>query len=95
MGNRSRRPIPRVRAQRWPRRAEPPGVMWPSEDSGFEASPYSPAGQIQSEAQAIENAQEDPVGVWRAIRASWGLRIILGGFAFLALVAGVSALLHL
>lgn len=69
--------------------------MWPSEGSGFEPSPYSPAGQIQSEAQAFENAHEDPFGVWRAIRASWGLRIILGGLAFLALVGGVSALLHL
>jgi hypothetical protein len=69
--------------------------MWPAEDSGFEPSVYSPAGQFQQAAQISENLREDPTGVWRALRGSWGLRIILGGIAAIAVLAGLSALLHL
>lgn len=69
--------------------------MWPDEDAGFEPSPYSPAGQIQQEAQIIENVGGDPVGVWRALRASWGTRIIVGGIAVIVLIAALNALLHL
>ena len=94
MGNRSHSDIRRQRTGR-PRRVEPPMVMWPAEDSGFEPSAYSPAGQLQQAAQIMENVEEDPAGVWRAIRGSWGLRIIVGGLAVLAALGGLSALLHL
>ena len=41
-----RRPLPKVRGQARVMGDEPP-VMWPSPGSGFEASPYSPAGRAQ------------------------------------------------
>lgn len=69
--------------------------MWPGEGSGFEPSIYSPAGQMQQEAQIIENVGEDPGGVWHALRASWGTRIILGGIAVFVLIAALNALVHL
>lgn len=94
MGNRSRggRRTGRTLRQR---SLEPPGVMWPAEGSGFEASVYSPAGQMQQEAQIIENVGEDPVGVWHALRASWGTKIILSGIAVLVVIAALNALVHL
>ena len=93
MGSRSRG---QRRQRRGPlkRSTEPPTMMWPEEGSGFEASVYSPAGQAQQEARIIENIGDDPSGVWHAIRDSWGTRIILGGIAFLALIAALQALLH-
>lgn len=69
-------------------------VMWPEEGSGFEASSFSPAGQLQQEATMIDNVERDPAGVWSAIRGSWGTRIILGGFAVIVVVAALNALLH-
>lgn len=70
-------------------------VMWPSDESGFEPSAYSPAGQLQQAAHILENVEEDPTGVWRALRGSWGLKIIVGGIAVMAALAALSALLQL
>ena len=77
------------------RPAEPPNVMWPSDDSGFEPSSFSPAGRLQQGAQITENLAEDPAGVRRAVRGSWGWRIVLGGVETAAALAGLNALLHL
>lgn len=68
--------------------------MWPVPGSGFEPSPYSPAGQLQQEAAAARHLAQDPIGVRRAIRASWGWPILVGGFAIIVLVALVAAALH-
>jgi hypothetical protein len=67
--------------------------MWPETGSGYEPSNYSPAGQLQQEATIASNIGRDPGAVWRALRASWGLWIILGGVALVAVVALVSAAL--
>jgi hypothetical protein len=69
--------------------------MWPSEESGFEPSAYSPAGAASAEAQIVENLQQDPIGVWRAIRRSWGARIVAGGIVVMAVIAVLTAVLHL
>jgi hypothetical protein len=69
--------------------------MWPSEDSGFEPSAYSPAGQLQQGSRVFDNLQDDPSGVWRAFRRSWGAKIIAGGLALIAAVAALNALLHI
>jgi len=69
--------------------------MWPSSDSGFEPSTYSPAGQSQQQAQIAQNLRDDPAGVWRALRESWGAKIIIGGIAAIAVIVGLSTLLHL
>lgn len=94
MGNRSRKRATTTFG-RVARRVDPPNVMWPGEDSGFEPSTYSPAGGLQQGAQMMENILDDPAGVRRAIRGSWGWRILLGGAALAAVLAGLSALLHL
>jgi hypothetical protein len=67
--------------------------MWPESDSGFEPSYYSPAGQLQRDAQIASNISHDPAGVWRAIRASWGVRIAVGGILLIVAVALISAAL--
>jgi hypothetical protein len=72
---------------------QPPGVMWPEEGSGFQPSYYSPAGQIQRDAQTASNLGRDPRGVWRAIKGSWGLWIIIGGVLLVVVVALISAAL--
>ena len=61
--------------------------MWPDDDASFEPSAYSPAGRIQQAAQVNANLQEDAAGVWRAVRRSWGARIIVGG---IAIMVGIS-----
>jgi hypothetical protein len=67
--------------------------MWPSEESGFEPSVYSPAGQAQQGARIAENLSRDPAGVWRAIKGSWGLWIVVGGVLLVVAVALISAAL--
>lgn len=95
MGNRSRRVgVRRKRSEPPVSSVEPPTVMWPDEGSGFEASIYSPAGQAQQEARMIENLQEDAPGIRRAIRASWGAKIIVGGVAVMAAIGALDALVH-
>jgi hypothetical protein len=67
--------------------------MWPESDSGFEPSYYSPAGQLQRDAQIASNISRDPAGVWRAVRSSWGLWIMVGGIVLIFAVALMSAAL--
>jgi hypothetical protein len=69
----------------------PPGVMWPEAGSSFEPSYYSPAGQLQRDARIASNVRQDPRGVWRALRRSWGIWILLGGIALMLIVALISA----
>lgn len=90
MGSRNRRQRRQDRSS-LTRSIEPPTVMWPEKGSGFDASVYSPAGQAQQEARIIENVDDDPTGVWRAIRESWGTKIILVGIAFLGVIAALQA----
>jgi hypothetical protein len=71
----------------------PPGVMWPEPESGYEPSGYSPGGRLEQEATIASNVGRDPAVVWRALRGSWGLWIILGGVALVVVVALVSAAL--
>jgi hypothetical protein len=71
----------------------PPGVMWPESASGFEPSYYSPAGQLQRDAQIASNISSDPAGVFRAIRGSWGLWIMGAGLLLIVAVALISAAL--
>jgi hypothetical protein len=70
---------------------DPPGVMWPDAGSGFEPSYYSPAGELLQDAQIASNLGRDPGGIWRAIRGSWGLWIIIGGVLLVVVVALISA----
>ena len=72
---------------------QPPGVMWPDEGSGFQPSYYSPAGQLQRDAQIASNLSRDPGGVWRGIKRSWGLWIMIGGVLLVVVVALISAAL--
>jgi hypothetical protein len=65
--------------------------MWPEKGAGFDPSNYSPAGQIQRDAQIASNLSRDPGGVWRAIKGSWGLWIIIGGVLLVVVVALISA----
>jgi hypothetical protein len=67
--------------------------MWPEAGSGFEPSYHSPAGQLQRDAQIASNISGDPAGVWRAVRGSWGLWIMLGGLLLIMVVALISAAL--
>jgi hypothetical protein len=71
----------------------PPGAMWPEAGSGYEPSDYSPAGRLQQEATVASNVGRDPAALWRALRASWGLWIVLGGVALVVAVALISAAL--
>ncbi|MCU1483284.1 MAG: hypothetical protein JWN67_30 [Actinomycetia bacterium] len=48
-----RRPLPKLSGKAWPGDDTPP-TMWSAPGSGFEASPFSPAGRIQ--------------GMWRMTR---------------------------
>src|SRR5579864_5767778 len=73
---------------------QPPGVMWPEPGSGFEPSYYSPAGRLQQEVQIASNLRRDPAGVWRAVRTSWGVWILVGGLVLFVALALISAALH-
>jgi hypothetical protein len=67
--------------------------MWPEPGSGFEPSYHSPAGQLQRDAMIASNVGQDPTGVLRALRRSWGVWIVVGGIALFVLAALVSAAL--
>ncbi len=64
--------------------------MWPAPGSGFDSSPFSPAGQMRQEALFISNIRRDPGGVWRAVRSGPGLILMFGAVLLVVLVAIIS-----
>ncbi len=86
-------PLPHVPAQVEPPEDAPP-VMWPGAGSGFEADPFSPAGQAQAMWRfwdGIRSKRDLPKsGALRLL--SWLLTILVG---IPVVVATVYGLIHL
>ena len=64
----------------------PPGMMWPEAGSGFEASPYSPAGRAQVSWRLLR-------GLPRWARITFAA-LTLAFFAFMLLAPLVQVVLH-
>jgi hypothetical protein len=67
--------------------------MWPEAGSGFEPTSFSPAAGLERDATIASNVGRDPKGVWKALRGSWGLWILIGGIGLFVLAAVISTVL--
>jgi hypothetical protein len=89
-----KQPLPRLKGSRFAEPSEPP-IMWPEAGSGFEADPFSPAGQAQMRWNLFDTLHRRSVHRSRAQQAMRWLIWCLLGIGAVAMVMGVvSSLVH-
>jgi hypothetical protein len=83
-----RRPLPKVRSKASVLSDEPP-IMWPPPGSGFEASPYSPAGRAQQMWRLVRGLSSGGRRQRRAVRLVTLLVVVvvLGPLVVVAIAA--------
>ncbi len=68
------------------RRDEPAGVPWPA--GGFDASPFSPAGEVQGLSRLADGLARSPLRRRWARRAAVGVASMILAVCFVALLIG-------
>ena len=71
--------------------AEPSGTMWPTQNSGFEANQFSPAGEIQ-QVGALASGLKRKGSLGRAVRMNWFTRVMAAIIGVLVVGAVIAAI---